>query len=157
MQQQWRRSGRRKDRMKLNLPPKLVEKLVWVPVLSFCKIFIPSYTFDALLCRNWPISPPNHVSIQITLITTQFLNRVLFLKFVMQLHWLNSKNPEAIWFVTHQLECLPETDYEVFSFTITSVACAVGPSVPCPQLIFPSKSQLFGIYLNFQQQKSLKI
>jgi len=26
------------------LPPKLVEKLV------FCKIFIPSYTFDALLC-----------------------------------------------------------------------------------------------------------
>jgi hypothetical protein len=37
--------------MKLSLPPKLVEKLVWVPVISFCKIFIPSYTFDdALLC-----------------------------------------------------------------------------------------------------------
>jgi hypothetical protein len=28
--------------VKLNLPPKLVEKLVWVPVISFCKIFIPS-------------------------------------------------------------------------------------------------------------------
>jgi hypothetical protein len=41
-----------KDRMKLSLPPKLVEKLVWVPVISFCRIFILSYTFDALLCRN---------------------------------------------------------------------------------------------------------
>jgi hypothetical protein len=27
--------------------------------ISFCKIFIPSYTFDALLlCQNWPFSPP---------------------------------------------------------------------------------------------------
>jgi hypothetical protein len=24
--------------MKLSLPPKLMEKLVWVPVISFCKI-----------------------------------------------------------------------------------------------------------------------
>jgi hypothetical protein len=31
--------------MKLNLPPKLVEKLVWVLVISFCKIFIPNYMF----------------------------------------------------------------------------------------------------------------
>jgi hypothetical protein len=30
----------------------------WVPVISFCKIFIPSYAFDALLCRNWLFSPP---------------------------------------------------------------------------------------------------
>jgi hypothetical protein len=36
--------------MKLSLAPKLVEKLVWVPVISFWKIFIPSYVFDALLC-----------------------------------------------------------------------------------------------------------
>jgi len=34
--------------MKLSLPPKLVEKLVWVPVISLCTLFIPSYTFDAL-------------------------------------------------------------------------------------------------------------
>jgi hypothetical protein len=26
--------------MKLSLAPKLVEKLVWIPVISFCKIFI---------------------------------------------------------------------------------------------------------------------
>jgi hypothetical protein len=25
-----------------SIPPKLVERLVWVPVISFCKIFIPS-------------------------------------------------------------------------------------------------------------------
>jgi len=29
-----------KIRMKLSVPPKLVEKLVWVPVILFCKIFI---------------------------------------------------------------------------------------------------------------------
>jgi hypothetical protein len=38
--------------MKLSLPPKLVEQLVWVPVISFCEIFIPSYGFDGRLCRN---------------------------------------------------------------------------------------------------------
>jgi F0F1-type ATP synthase membrane subunit a len=46
------RSGKRKDRMKLSLSAKLVEKLVWVQVISLCKIFILSYAFDALLCRN---------------------------------------------------------------------------------------------------------
>ncbi len=36
---------RRKKRQGVTqLPPKLVEKLM------FCKIFIPSYAFDALLC-----------------------------------------------------------------------------------------------------------
>jgi type II secretory pathway component PulF len=44
--------GKRKDRMKLSLPPKFMGKLVWVAVISFCKTFIPSYTFDALLCQN---------------------------------------------------------------------------------------------------------
>jgi hypothetical protein len=38
----WRRSGKLKDGMKLSLPPKLVGKLVWVLVISLCKIFIPS-------------------------------------------------------------------------------------------------------------------
>jgi hypothetical protein len=54
-----RRSGKRKDRMKLSLSSKLVEKLVWVSILWFCKIFICSYSFmfDALLCQNWSISP----------------------------------------------------------------------------------------------------
>jgi hypothetical protein len=42
----------------LSLPPKLVEKLVWVLVISFCKIFIPSYAFDALLCQKLAILVP---------------------------------------------------------------------------------------------------
>jgi hypothetical protein len=53
--------------MKLSLPPKFVEKLVWLPVISFWKIFIPSYAFDALLCQNWPFSPPNRETSWITL------------------------------------------------------------------------------------------
>jgi hypothetical protein len=32
---------------------KIGEKLVWVPIISLCKIYIPSYTFDALLSRNY--------------------------------------------------------------------------------------------------------
>jgi len=36
-------------------------------LFRFCKIFIPSYTFDGLLCRNWPISPPDHLTLLITL------------------------------------------------------------------------------------------
>jgi hypothetical protein len=43
------------------------EKLVWVPVISFCKIFIPSYVFDPLLCRNRPSSSPNRKTLPITL------------------------------------------------------------------------------------------
>ncbi len=57
--------------MKLSLSPKLGAKLVWVPFISFCKIFIPSYAFDALLCRNWPFSPPNSLTLRITLILYQ--------------------------------------------------------------------------------------
>ncbi len=73
MQRQCRLLGKRKHRMKLILPPKLVEKLVWVPVISFCKIFIPSYVFDALLCRNQQVSPPNRLTLPITLLCWLFL------------------------------------------------------------------------------------
>jgi hypothetical protein len=60
---------RKKERSgEISLPPKLVEKLVWVPVISFCKIFIASYAFDVLSCRNWPFSPPNRVTLEITLL-----------------------------------------------------------------------------------------
>ncbi len=38
VKQQWRCSGKRKEGMKLTLPSKLVGKLVWAPVISFCKI-----------------------------------------------------------------------------------------------------------------------
>jgi hypothetical protein len=58
--------GKMKDRMKLSLPPKLVEILVWVPGISLCKILISSYTFNTLLCRNWPL--PNRETLQITLL-----------------------------------------------------------------------------------------
>jgi len=64
-----------KDMMKLNLPPKLVENLVWVPVILFCKIFIPSEAFDGLLRRNWPFSPPNSLILQITLLNDGFFGK----------------------------------------------------------------------------------
>ncbi len=70
--QQWGRSGKRNHRMKLNLPPKLVEKLVWVPLTSFCEIFIPSDSFHALICRNWPFSPPHRLTLLITIMCQFF-------------------------------------------------------------------------------------
>jgi hypothetical protein len=68
------RSGTRKDRMKLSLPPKLLEQLVWVPViLLLCKSFIFNYVFDALLCWNWPFSPPNR--------RTSWINSIILIHF----------------------------------------------------------------------------
>ncbi len=60
--------------MKLSLPPKLVEKLVWVAVIWFCKIFIPSWVFDAPLCWNWLFTPPNGLTLCITLFYDNLLN-----------------------------------------------------------------------------------
>jgi len=54
--------------MKLSLLPKLVEKIVWISVISFCKIFIPSYAFDTLF---WLFSPPNHAMLWVTLLDDQ--------------------------------------------------------------------------------------
>jgi hypothetical protein len=45
-----------------------VGKLVWVPVISFGKIFISSYAFDALLCWNWPFSPPDRLTLRIAVL-----------------------------------------------------------------------------------------
>jgi hypothetical protein len=46
--------------MKLSLSPKLVEKLIiWVLVISFCKISFPIKHFDGLLRQNWSFSSPN--------------------------------------------------------------------------------------------------
>jgi hypothetical protein len=56
--------------MKLNLLPKLVEKLVWVPVLSFCKISFPVthlMPYYAETGRSRPlISPPNRLTLRMT-------------------------------------------------------------------------------------------
>jgi len=44
--------------MKLNLPQKLVEKLVWVPVILFCKISFPVthlMHFNAKTGRSHPL------------------------------------------------------------------------------------------------------
>jgi hypothetical protein len=49
---------RKKDRMKLSLPPKLVEKLIWVLVISLCKIFILSHKFDALIISPYILKLP---------------------------------------------------------------------------------------------------
>jgi hypothetical protein len=40
----------------LSLSPKLVEKLVWVIVISLCKIFVPSYTISG---KTGLFLPPN--------------------------------------------------------------------------------------------------
>jgi hypothetical protein len=62
--------------MKLSLPPKFRrKKLVLVPVISFCKIFILSYPFDALLCRNlWGGFMDNSIMLEFYCFVLDLLN-----------------------------------------------------------------------------------
>jgi hypothetical protein len=54
-----RRSDKRKDHMKLSLPPKVVGKLVWVPVLPFLWNFHSQlHVLIPLLGWNWPFLAP---------------------------------------------------------------------------------------------------
>jgi hypothetical protein len=54
--------------VKLGLPPRLVEKLVWVPVILFCKISTLSYSFGALYyAKISRFHPLNRLTLWITL------------------------------------------------------------------------------------------
>jgi NADH:ubiquinone oxidoreductase subunit 6 (subunit J) len=57
------------------------QELVWVTVISFCKILIPSYVFDGLLCRNWPFLPPNRMTLWTNLLKTKYKNLANFTLF----------------------------------------------------------------------------
>ncbi len=103
--------------MKLSLPPKLVEKLVWVPVISFCKIFIPSYAFDAILCWNWPFSPPNRLTLRITLLLIEKTAKLTsatvitnLIAHIMGLH-IRFRGPK-IWFQISNLPTYRGVSYE---------------------------------------------
>jgi hypothetical protein len=61
------------------VPSELVEKLVWVPVILLCKIFILSYMFDVLLCRNWPSSPPNRETLNSSIWWNIILSGICFM------------------------------------------------------------------------------
>jgi hypothetical protein len=78
------------------LPPKLGEKLVWVPVIPLCKIFIfiPSYTFDVLLPRNWPFLSPNHQTLQITQLSKKNFGGFLRIK---TSHYSNLNKQGRFW------------------------------------------------------------
>jgi len=36
--------------------------------------FIPGYTFDALLCQNWPFLPPNRLTLRITFLNSNTIS-----------------------------------------------------------------------------------
>jgi hypothetical protein len=63
---------------------------------------------------------------------------------------------EKCFFDLGQMGCPPRGSNPHVHFTITSLACAVGPSVTTSATDFSfQKTWFFGIYLNFQQQKSV--
>jgi hypothetical protein len=53
---------------------KIVGKTSLGPVISLCKIFVPSYTFDAIFCRNWPFSAPICGTFPLTLLHNTLLH-----------------------------------------------------------------------------------
>ncbi len=56
--------------MKLSLPPKLVEKLDWVPVILFCKIFRRLMPYYAETSHS---GPHNRLTSRITLNVSQIV------------------------------------------------------------------------------------
>ncbi len=66
--QYWRCSGKIKEGMKLSLPPKLVEKLVWVRVISFRKISFTIPHLTPYYAETGRSRPPNRLTLPITLI-----------------------------------------------------------------------------------------
>ncbi len=54
--------------MKLSLPPKLVEKLVCVRVISFCKISIPITCLMPYYAETGRSRPLNRLTLLITLV-----------------------------------------------------------------------------------------
>ncbi len=58
-----------------------------VPVILLCEIFIPSYEFDALLCWNWPFSPPNCETLRITLLYALLWNSSYYMYYCGLCHW----------------------------------------------------------------------
>jgi hypothetical protein len=57
-----------KEGMKLSLPPKLVEKLVWVSVISFYKISFPVKHLMAYYAETGRSRPPNRLTLRTTLL-----------------------------------------------------------------------------------------
>jgi len=55
--------------MKLSLPPKLVEKLVWIPVILFCKISFPLMHLMPYSAETGRSRPPNRLTLWITLLS----------------------------------------------------------------------------------------
>ncbi len=54
-----RKKGKRGD--ETQFPTKIGGKTSLGPSYFVLSNFIPSYAFDALLCRDWPFSPPNRL------------------------------------------------------------------------------------------------
>jgi len=64
------RSGKSKDRVKLSLPPKLVEKLVCVSLLfCFVKFSFPVTYLMAYYAETWRSRPPNCITLWRTLLS----------------------------------------------------------------------------------------
>ncbi len=56
------------SKVALSLLPKLVEKLVWVPVISFCKISFLVMHLMPYYAKTGCSRPPNHLTLQTTLL-----------------------------------------------------------------------------------------
>jgi hypothetical protein len=64
--------------MKLGLLPKLVEKLVWVQVISFCKISFPvTHLMMAYYDETDGSRTPNRLTLRITLLYTKDLKMMI--------------------------------------------------------------------------------
>jgi hypothetical protein len=59
----------RKEKEETPFIAKFGRKTSLGPIYFVLWNFIPNYAFDAVLCRNWPFSPPNRQTLWITLMS----------------------------------------------------------------------------------------
>jgi len=71
--------------MKLSLPPKLVEILVWVPVILFSKILFPVTHLMAYYAKTGHSRPPYRLTLRITL-SLSWLHKGFFISILWHSH-----------------------------------------------------------------------
>jgi hypothetical protein len=103
--------------MKLNLPPKLVEKLVWVSVISFFKISFPVTRWVVSYAETGLSRLPNRLTLQITLLSFN-LNKT----------WVNVLTSDVDPHSSGRLNCM-STSIHLTCYGIPSTVLELPPLV----------------------------
>jgi hypothetical protein len=102
--------------MKLRVSLKLVEKLVWVPVISFCKKIHSQLHIWCPIMSKLAVLAPNHLTLQITLL-------------LCKLHILSGSWLETVWYWSRSTSVLLHPSYFLLPAALSQLP--ISPSCHC--------------------------